>query len=419
MNHLSSSTTEKDKQPSLTLEDTLRWLSENESDGCLQIIHNSVTYFIHIIQGRLFYATNSLAPFERLERHLRRLSNQNRKLTNEIIKQGRLKFRNDLQYYAQIPSDYQSICWLLEAQYINQKEAVTLIRRSTREVFESLINLTDITNKKFTPREDYDLIILVKLEPIAFFQQCQKRIQAWQTYTPEVSSSYQRLYLATQSIQNIANLTVEQNKTICKLLKGLNFRQISALIDKDELIVVQLLYPAIVNQSVLIRSPKQPFDQLPKIPIDNPLMEKIANWEIDKSKIYSCYEEPSEYSDKKWTIACVDHQTDTQQQINNCLANQGLFSLTIIQESLNAFAKILELKPDLIFLNIDLPNISGYELCNLLRNHHDFKNTPIIMLSNHQSLIKLTKSKLTGATNYLVKPFSQSEFFEMVDRYLT
>ena len=290
MTYLSSSLTEKDNQPPLVLKELLRWLLERESDGCLQVISNAVTYFVYIIQGKLFYATNSLAPFERLERHLRRLSNQNSKLTNEIIKQGRLKFRTSLEQYAQIPSDYQSIIWLLESKYISQQEAVTLTRRITREVFESLLNLSDTTNRKFIPRENYNLILLLKLDPTAFFQQCEKRIQTWQLSTPQIFSSYQRLYLATQSTKNIANLTSEQNETICKLLKGLNFRQISAVIDKDELIVAKILYPAIINKTIILHSPKSPFNQLPKIPIDNST-NKIKNWNIEESKIYSCYED--------------------------------------------------------------------------------------------------------------------------------
>ncbi|MDJ0690165.1 MAG: hypothetical protein QNJ41_16835 [Xenococcaceae cyanobacterium MO_188.B32] len=293
MTHLSS---RKDNRSPLVLEEALRWLLERESDGCLQVINNSVTYFIYIIQGKLFYATNSIAPFERLERHLRRLSNQNNKLTNEIITQGRVKFRNDLEQYTQIPSDYQSIIWLLKAKYINQQEAVTLTRRVTREVFESLLNLTDIANRKFIQRQDYNLIVLLKLEPITFLTQCQKRIQTWQLSTPEIFSSYQRLYLATQSTNNLVNLTSEQNETICKLLKGLNFRQISALIDKDELIVAKLLYPSIIDRTIILRTPKTPFDRLPKIPIKNP--SKIVNWEIEESKIYS-YNEDSDRSSQK------------------------------------------------------------------------------------------------------------------------
>lgn len=259
MTHLSSSTTEKDNQPPLVLEEALEWLREREVDGCLQIINNSVIYFVHVIQGKLFYATNSLAPFERLERHLRRLGNQNSQLTNEVIKQGREKFRNDLEQYTQLPSDYQSIIWLLEAKKIAQQEAVTLIRRISREVFESLLNLSNLANRKFIYRENYDLIILLRLDPITFFQQCQKRVQAWQVFNPEIWSSYQRPYLATQT-NNIAGLTPEQNQTICKLLKGLNFRQISALIDKDDLIVAKILYPSILNKTIILRPPKSPFD---------------------------------------------------------------------------------------------------------------------------------------------------------------
>lgn len=58
----------------------------------------------------------------------------------------------------------------------------------------------------------------------------------------------------------LSNLTAEQNLTICKLLKGLNFRQISAVIDKDELIVVKILYPSILNKTIIVRDPKSPFD---------------------------------------------------------------------------------------------------------------------------------------------------------------
>ncbi|MDJ0690379.1 MAG: hypothetical protein QNJ41_17955 [Xenococcaceae cyanobacterium MO_188.B32] len=91
----------------------------------------------------------------------------------------------------------------------------------------------------------------------------------------------ERLYLATQSMKKIANLTPEQNEIICKLLTGLNFRQISALIHKDELIVAQILYPAIVNRTILLRSPQPPFVRLPKISSNNPLVDiELENMDI-------------------------------------------------------------------------------------------------------------------------------------------
>ena len=59
MNHLSSSPALKDNQPPLLLEDALKWLSEKEFDGCLQVVDNSVIYWLHVLQGKMFYATNS------------------------------------------------------------------------------------------------------------------------------------------------------------------------------------------------------------------------------------------------------------------------------------------------------------------------------------------------------------------------
>jgi two-component system, chemotaxis family, response regulator PixG len=83
MNHLPPVNIEPDKQGFFTdtLTNVLNQLSHLQENGCLQIIYNSTTFFIHCNGGKLIHGTNSLAPFERLERHLRRLSNQNPKLS--------------------------------------------------------------------------------------------------------------------------------------------------------------------------------------------------------------------------------------------------------------------------------------------------------------------------------------------------
>ncbi len=102
MNHQHSVDNRKDRQTFFidTLANILDQISHLQENSCLQVVYNSITFFIHFNhEGRLVYATNSLAPFERLERHLRRLSNQNPKLDNSIIKHPRVQFNNDLQSY--------------------------------------------------------------------------------------------------------------------------------------------------------------------------------------------------------------------------------------------------------------------------------------------------------------------------------
>ncbi len=65
-----------------------------------------------------------------------------------------------------------------------------------------------------------------------------------------------------------------------------------------------------------------------------------------------------------------------------------------------------------------MPKINGYELCDLLRNHHSFKTTPIIMLLEDKEFVNLNKLKLLGATDNLIKPFTQQCLLNLAFKYL-
>lgn len=412
---------EQNNQPFLrdTLENIWTKLSISGENGCLELVYGSVVFFVHFSEGKLVYGTNSLAPFERLERHLRRLSNQNDKLTNNAIKQPRLKFKNDLQSYTHIPSDYQGVLWLSQNEYIDPQEAVTLLRRVTREVFESLLCLRDPCQYRFTQRTQ-KLVELCKFDLTAYIEQCNRRLVAWQAFSDLIWSSYQRPYLVTQSINTIANLTTQQNETICKLLKGLNFRQIGALIDRDELVVAKILYPSIIDKNIIIRDPKPPFDLLPKLPkgiIKNNQIDK--NWSSNKnnSQVDANSKETLHVLEKNYKFACVDDSQAIQNNIQQFLDNK-FFGILSILDSMSAFAELIEFQPDLILLDVDMPDVNGYELCSLLRNHHDFKTTPIIMMNDEEGLINLTKFKLANATDRLTKPFSKKDLFDVVFKYI-
>jgi len=188
MNHSHSVNTEKEKQIFLTdtLTNVLNYLAKFQENSCLQVVNNSVTFFIHLNDGKLIYATNSLAPFERLERHLRRLSNQNSKLDNSIIKEPRSQFRNNLHTYTQIPSDYQSILWLAEQGHLSETETISLLRRITREVFESFLCLPDSDCRyRFVPKLE-KIKELCRFDTASFTNQCKKRLKAWNVFSDKI-----------------------------------------------------------------------------------------------------------------------------------------------------------------------------------------------------------------------------------------
>ncbi len=410
----------------LTLEDALQQLEKLKANGCLQISYNSIVFFVYFNQGKIVYATNSLAPFERLERHLRRLSNQNNRLTNGIIKLARQKFRQVIESYVEIPSDYSGVLWLRDEQHLSSSEAVTLVRRITREVFESILCLPQDTAYQFT-EQSQQLPEICQFELSSYLKQCHSRIEAWQTFTGQINSSFQRLYLVSDNNNNIPNLTAEQNETINKLLKGLNFRQISALIDKDELIVARILYPSILNNSVLVRTPKSPFDRLPTLSsrdsndlfqnIPHDLNNNSQDIEDRNNNLEFNSKQTIELLGKRWKVAFVDDQLTINESFASLLGSQ-MFDIYMINDPLKSFEKLVEFQPEVIFLAVDMPNINGYELCGLLRSHQSFKTTPIIMLSEDQGFVNLNKLKLLGVTDNLIKPFTQESLLGITLKHL-
>ncbi|MDJ0588708.1 MAG: response regulator [Pleurocapsa sp. MO_226.B13] len=421
MNHLHPSDLDKDRQTFSTarLTDVLNKLSDSQENSCLQVVYNSTTFFLHFNEGKLIYATNSLAPFERLERHLRRLSNLNTKLTNSIIKQPRLKFHTDLQSYTQFPSDYRGIIWLTEPGHLDSQQAITLLRRITREVFESLLCIPDACQYRLIVKSD-KIAQLCQFDLNTYIAQCQKRLEAWQAFEEKIWSSYQRPYLATEKTNAIGDLTAEQNQTICKLLKGLNFRQISAVLDLDELVVAKILYPSMLENAIVMRDPKPPFDRLPPLPRkENMTLAAESDWRGEDSgfEINSHSEQTVHVLEATWKIAYVDDDASIHTDFTQCL-NRNLFSVLTIEDSLNAFSELIEFEPDLIVLDVNMPHLNGYELCSLLRNHNNFKSIPIILSHETYELIDMSRLRRSRASESLTKPFNRTQLLNVIFKYL-
>jgi CheY-like chemotaxis protein len=80
--------------------------------------------------------------------------------------------------------------------------------------------------------------------------------------------------------------------------------------------------------------------------------------------------------------------------------------------------QIIRLKPDLILLDIEMPNLDGYELCSLVRKHSHFKDTPIIMITGRTGFIDKARAKLVRASGYLSKPFTQADLLKEVFQHI-
>ena len=87
-------------------------------------------------------------------------------------------------------------------------------------------------------------------------------------------------------------------------------------------------------------------------------------------------------------------------------------------DGLSALAAVNDEQPDLILLDIMLPRMDGYNICQIIRKNMSFKDIPIIMLSGKDGLFDKMRGKLAGSSEYMTKPCDSAEVVQVVKRYL-
>jgi two-component system, chemotaxis family, response regulator PixG len=120
---------------------------------------------------------------------------------------------------------------------------------------------------------------------------------------------------------------------------------------------------------------------------------------------------------KKFLIACIDDSPAIGQKMRQILEPEGYEVLTITNP-LQGISILLDRKPDLIFLDLVMPNTNGYELCTFLRKTSAFQNTPIVILTGHDGVIDRVRAKLAGSSDFLAKPPEAHKVLQVVDRFL-
>jgi two-component system, chemotaxis family, response regulator PixG len=376
------------------------------ASGCLLVASDrAVEWRLYFHQGQLTYATHSIEPFERLERYLRGLSIQNGKLSGAVRERARDLFINantaNVRDNSPQSADYQAILWLIQQKYLNPQETRILVTDLVREVLQSYL-LLHTTEHQFIA---YSPIPLIHLPYREIVGECESKLQGWRRLAPHIQSSYQRPYLIEQG--NITGtLPQQQREKLKKILIGFNFRQLAVLVNQDALILAQHLYPLIAKGAIRLRAPQPPFDRLPifarsSTPYSPPTVPDTPDRPIARTN-----------------IVCVDDSPAMLKAIKQFLSGHNV-EIHTITDPLRALREIVRLEPKLILLDVGMPDLDGYRLCRLVRNHSLFKETPVVMVTGNTGMIDRAKAKVAGATDYLTKPFSQAELENMVKKYLT
>ena len=89
-------------------------------------------------------------------------------------------------------------------------------------------------------------------------------------------------------------------------------------------------------------------------------------------------------------------------------------TVILADDGFDALAKIADHQPDLIFVDIMMPRLDGYQTCALIKKNPKFHQTPVVMLSSKDGLFDRARGAMVGSSAYLTKPFSKDSLLAAV-----
>ena len=90
----------------------------------------------------------------------------------------------------------------------------------------------------------------------------------------------------------------------------------------------------------------------------------------------------------------------------------------LAEDGFDALAKIADERPQIIFVDIMMPRLDGYQACALIKRNERFKSTPVIMLSSKDGLFDRPRGRMAGSDQYLTKPFTKESLIEVIEKYV-
>ena len=113
-------------------------------------------------------------------------------------------------------------------------------------------------------------------------------------------------------------------------------------------------------------------------------------------------------------ILVIDDSKTIRRTAETLLAKEGCEVFTAV-DGFDALSKIADHRPDIIFVDIMMPRLDGYQTCALIKQHPQLKSTPVIMLSSKDGVFDRARGRLAGSDRYLTKPFTKETLIEAVN----
>ena len=119
---------------------------------------------------------------------------------------------------------------------------------------------------------------------------------------------------------------------------------------------------------------------------------------------------------KDLVVLVVDDSATIRRSAETMLANEG-YTVISAENGFEALSKITRHHPDLIFVDIMMPRLDGYQTCAIIKNNNEFRDTPVVMLTSKDGLFDKARGRVVGSDQYLTKPFTREELLGAVKQH--
>ncbi|HEY9631781.1 MAG TPA: response regulator [Coleofasciculaceae cyanobacterium] len=347
-------------------------------------------WFFYLYLGNIMYATGVTHSVRRWQRnlaiHCPQIPAESVELQRDLAKIDAAKFSTCWEY--------QLLCLWVTQQKITREQATKIIRGVIAEVLFDVAQAMRVVYQINQESSSYTPLVWIDLqEAIA---QVQQLWQSWQdahlvNYSPNLAP------IIRQPDELRKRTSSQVYYTLIQLLKGqYTLRDLAVQMNRDVVQVTLSLLPYIKLGLVEL--------------ISIPDLSAVVSPLVPKTPIA-----PAQPTGP--LIACVDDSPLVCQTMEVLLTASG-YRFVGIDDALRAFAVLIAHKPDVIFLDLVMPNANGYEICTKLRKLDYFRNTPILILTGNDGIVDRVRAKLVGASDFLSKPINAGTVLNVIRKHL-
>ncbi|UXH77709.1 response regulator [Roseateles amylovorans] len=120
---------------------------------------------------------------------------------------------------------------------------------------------------------------------------------------------------------------------------------------------------------------------------------------------------------KTATKVLVIDDSNTIRRSAEIFLKQGGHEVVLAEDGFDALAKLSDYQPDLVFCDILMPRLDGYQTCAIIKRNPQFSAVPVIMLSSKDGLFDKARGRMVGSQDYLTKPFTKDQLLQAVQQH--